>query len=146
MPPIEQDLQTISTNCIAVRLRKLNRIVSGIYDDALSPLGLKVSQLNVLVAAGCLKQARPAQLGKALALDESTVSRNVERMRARGWLEVVPDAEDGRGQRIQLTAQGRELIHAAVPAWKQAQTAVASLLGREGRSGLERAAHQASER
>ena len=42
-------IDTISRTCIAVRLRLLNRVVTNFYDDALRPLSLKVSQLNILI-------------------------------------------------------------------------------------------------
>src|SRR5205807_9326674 len=95
-------IDTIARTCIAVRLRLLNRVVTNFYDDALRPLGLKVSQLNILIVAAKLGLARPAQVSEILQLDASTLSRNVERMRARGWLEVVPD-EDARAQPLRLT-------------------------------------------
>src|SRR4051812_22520018 len=47
-------IERIATSCIAGRLRLLNRVVTNIYDDALRPLDLKVSQMNILVAAAKL--------------------------------------------------------------------------------------------
>src|SRR5687768_1530016 len=105
----DTSIDTIAKTCIAVRLRLLNRVVTNFYDDALRPLGLKVSQLNILIVAARLGLARPAQVCEILQLDTSTLSRNVERMRAKGWLEVVPE-EDTRTQPFRLTAQGRRLI------------------------------------
>src|SRR5207253_8577064 len=102
-------IDTISRTCIAVRLRLLNRVVTNFYDDALRPLGLKVSQLNILIVTAKLGLARPGQVCDLLQLDTSTLSRNVERMRAKDWLEVVPD-EDARTQPFRLTPQGRRLI------------------------------------
>src|ERR671925_1979521 len=99
-------IDTIAKTCIAVRLRLLNRVVTNFYDDALRPLGLKVSQLNILVVTAKLGLARPAQVCEILQLDTSTLSRNVERMRAKGWLEVVP-GQDARAQPFRLTPQGR---------------------------------------
>src|SRR5881392_2275314 len=124
-------IDTISRTCIAVRLRLLNRVVTTLYDDALRPLGLKVSQLNILVVTAKLGLARPAKVCDLLQLDPSTLSRNVERMRARGWLEVVP-GEDARTQPFRLTAQGRRLLERAVPAWEQAQQQAGELLGEDG--------------
>src|ERR1700758_4635223 len=109
-------IDTLSRTSIAVRLRLLNRVITNLYDDALRPLGLKVSQLNILIVAARLGLARPAQVCAILQLDTSTLSRNVERMKVQGWLEVVPD-EDARAQPFRLTAQGRQLIDRAVPAW-----------------------------
>ena len=121
-------IDTIAGECIAVRMRMLNRVVTNIYDDALRPLGVKVSQMNILVAAGKMGTARPAEVCERLHLDVSTLSRNVERMKARGWLEVIPD-EDGRAQPFRLTDQGRKLLEKAAPAWKKAQRQAKSLLG-----------------
>ena len=132
-------IDTISRTCIAVRLRLLNRVVTNFYDDALRPLGLKVSQLNILIVTAKLGVARPAQVCAILQLDTSTLSRNVERMRAHGWLEVVPD-EDARAQPFRLTSQGRRLIEKAVPAWEEAQRQAADLLGNEGIALLDKAA------
>src|SRR6184192_4824772 len=118
----------IAGECIAVRLRMLNRIITNIYDNTLRPLDLKVSQMNILVAAAKMGTARPLEVCEYLHLDVSTLSRNVERMKARGWLEVVPD-EDGRSQPIRLTPQGRKLLEKAVPAWREAQQQVKKVLG-----------------
>src|SRR5438270_13680021 len=121
-------IDQVAGECIAVRVRMLNRVITNIYDDALRPLGLKVSQMNVLVAAAKMGTARPAAVCEHLHLDVSTLSRNVERMKGRGWLEVVPD-EDGRSPPFRLTPQGRKLLEKAVPAWNEAQQQVKKVLG-----------------
>lgn len=131
----------IARSCIAVRLRLLNRVVTNFYDDALRPLGLKISQLNILIVTAKLGLARPAQVCDLLQLDVSTLSRNLERMRAQGWLEVIP-GEDARTQPFQLTTQGQRLIEKAVPAWEQAQREAKELLGSEGISVLDRVARK----
>src|SRR5271168_3546092 len=141
--PTSSNIETISRTCIAVRLRLLNRVVTNFYDDALRPLGLKVSQLNVLIVTAKLGLARPGQVCDILQLDTSTLSRNVERMRAHGWLEVVPD-EDARTQPFRLTLQGKRLIEKAVPAWEEAQRQAAALLGDEGIALLDQVARKLS--
>jgi DNA-binding MarR family transcriptional regulator len=132
-------IDTISKTCIAVRLRLLNRVVTNFYDNALRPLGLKVSQLNILIVMARIGLARPVQVCDILQLDTSTLSRNVERMRAQGWLEVVP-GEDARTQSIRLTTLGNRLIERAVPAWEEAQRQASELLGDQGIALLDKAA------
>lgn len=134
-------IDVIARTCIAVRLRLLNRRVTNLYDNVLRPLGLKVSQLNILIAVAKLDLARPAEVCEILQLDTSTLSRNVDRMRARGWLEVVPD-EDARAQPFKLTAMGRRLIGKAVPAWEKAQRQATKLLGEEGIALLDSVANK----
>ena len=120
----------ISGQCLAGRLRLLNRVVTGVYDDALRPLGLKTSQLNILVAAAKQGIARPAIICEQLHLDTSTLSRNVDRMKAKGWVEVVGD-EDGRAQPFRVTAKGHKLLEHAKPCWDTAQKKVKQLLGKD---------------
>ena len=139
--PENSSIDTIARSCIAVRLRLLNRVVTNLYDDALRPLGLKVSQLNILIVTAKLGLARPAQVCDLLQLDASTLSRNVKPLQAHGWLEVVPD-EDARAQPFRLTEQGRRLIEKAVPAWEEAQRRATELLGDEGIGLLDRAARK----
>src|SRR5947207_9822760 len=137
--PISNSIDTIARTCIAVRLRLLNRVITNLYDNALRPLGLKVSQLNILIVTAQLGLARPAQVCEVLELDASTLSRNVKPLQAHGWLEVVP-GEDARAQPFRLTPQGKRLIQKAVTAWEEAQRRASELLGDEGIALLDRAA------
>ena len=136
---ITSTIDTIAKTCVAVRLRLLNRVVTSFYDEALRPLGLKVSQLNILIVTAKLGLARPTQVCEILQLDTSTLSRNVRPLQAHGWLEVVPE-EDARAQPFRLTAQGKRLIEKAVPAWHEAQSQAIDLLGDEGIALLDRVA------
>jgi DNA-binding MarR family transcriptional regulator len=129
-------MDTIAETCLAMQLRTLSRVVTKIYDDALRPLALKASQLNILVAASKMGLANPLRVCRVLQMDPSTLSRNVERMRARGWLEVVP-AEDAREQPFRLTAAGRKLLEKAVPRWERAQEQAQALLGEGGANLLQ---------
>jgi DNA-binding MarR family transcriptional regulator len=134
-------VDVIAHNCIAMRLRLLNRVVTNLYDDALRPLGLKVSQLNLLVVTAKLGLAQPAKVCDTLQMDTSTLSRNLERMRAKGWLEVVP-GKDARTQPFRLTTQGKKLLERAIPAWEEAQRHATELLGGDGIALLNNAARK----
>lgn len=124
-------IETIATTCIAGRLRLLNRVVTNLYDDALRPFGVKLSQGNVLAVTAKLGVARPAEVCGILELDTSTLSRTVERMVANGWLEILPD-DDGRSHPFRLTEAGKRLMEKAIPAWEQAQAEARKLLGEDG--------------
>jgi DNA-binding MarR family transcriptional regulator len=138
-PTHDQMIDTIAKSCVSVRLRLLNRVVTNIYENALRPLGLKASQLNILTVTAKLGVARPAQVCRILHLETSTLSRNLERLKARGWIEVMPE-EDGRAQPFRLTAQGKRLIEKAFPKWQEGQRCAEELLGQEGVAMLDRAA------
>ncbi len=134
-------IETMARGCIAGRLRLLNRVVTNLYDDALRPLGVKLSQGNVLAVTAMLGVARPAQVCVLLQLDASTLSRTVERMVANGWLEVVPD-DDARAQPFRLTEVGRGLMERSIPAWEAAQERARELLGEDALGLLDAAARR----
>jgi DNA-binding MarR family transcriptional regulator len=126
----QKTIDYVSQTCVAGHLRILNRVVTNIYDDAFRPLGLKISQANILIIVAQQGVTRPADICDRLQLGTSTLSRNVERMRAKGWLEIVP-SDDARTQSLRLTAQGKRLLEQAYPLWQEAQRQAAEILGKE---------------
>jgi len=135
------DAAGVIRDCIATRLRMADRVITKIYDDALRPLGLKVTQMSMLVLAEDRGLIRQAEVGAELRLDDSTLSRNLERMRANGWLEEV-SADDARVHSYRLTATGRALLERAIPAWRGAQHEAERLLGDAGVQALRRFASE----
>jgi DNA-binding MarR family transcriptional regulator len=123
--------EVLAEECIAVRLRLINRVVTGIYDEAFRPYGLRVSQMNILGVIALLGRASPAQVCQILHLEKSTFSRNARRMRSKGWLERVP-TETGRTHCFKVTKEGNEILQKAFPAWREAQQKAISLMGEEG--------------
>jgi DNA-binding MarR family transcriptional regulator len=122
--------EVIAAECLAVRLRTLNRALTSVYDEALRPHGLRVGQLNLLVAVARLGTARPGDLCRLLRMDKSTLSRDVEVMRRNGWLAV--EAGAGRSRPLRITPAGEALLGQVVPAWQQAQQRARTLIGDEG--------------
>ncbi|MBT9317148.1 MarR family winged helix-turn-helix transcriptional regulator [Leptothoe spongobia] len=113
----------MTNDCIAMRLRQLNRIVTRLYDDALRPLGFTINQLNILATIVSRGPIPPGQLGQMLGMEKSTVSRTVDRMCKRGWIDVGP-GKDKRSQSLKATSQGRQLLATAAPVWQELQVTV----------------------
>ena len=133
--------ELIAGQCLGVRVRTLNRALTALYDDALRPHGLRVGQLNLLVAVARMETARPGDLCRLLRMDKSTLSRDVELMRRNGWLEV-DDSGDRRARPLRVSAEGRALLEEVVPAWQQAQERAGAMLGGEVTAALRRAVDQ----
>src|SRR5262245_10965198 len=129
----------IVEECSAVKLRVLTREGTKIFNQALRPHGLTVSQMNILVAASYLGQAKQQDICRALHLEKSTLSRDLTRMRERGWVTESP-SDDGRSSLLRVTALGGKLLQSAIPAWRQAQQQAAELLAERDIAALDRAA------
>ena len=133
--------ETFASDCIAYRVRVLNRVITNLYDAVLKPFGITVNQTTILATLAMVSRARPGQIGRNLHMEKSTVSRNLERMRINGWIEVA--AGDGGATRtVTVTPAGRNLLAALYPEWEKAQARAARLLGHEGVTAV-RALHEA---
>ena len=125
---------TIAAECLAVRVRVLSRTVTSLYDEALRPHGLKVTQMNLLVALVVAGREHGRRvLCDLLHLERSTLSRTIERMRRQGWVTTSPDA-DARTHLVSVTDAGKALLERAKPAWDEAQAQALALLGDEARA------------
>ena len=56
----------VAGECLAGRVRVINRVVSGVYDDALRPFNVRISQMNVLVAIAAMSPVRATDVGRRL--------------------------------------------------------------------------------
>ena len=127
--PADRAAETIAGECLAVRVRMLNRTITAIYDDALRPLGLTTGQLNILVVVTNRGPLSPGDVARRLKMEKSTVSRNVERMCANGWLTVTASDSGRKQQRPALPNRGRSTLRRIEP--PQSSTGLDTL----GRSG-----------
>ena len=82
----EKMADEIASNCFAVRTRIASRDITP-YDDRLRPLGLRITQLSVLVAVMKMGDAMPSEIGDVLHLDRSTLSRTMQRLIDNGWID-----------------------------------------------------------
>ena len=69
--------------------------------------GMTVAQAATLQALYLEGPMRLGALSLRLGIAPSTLTRNVERIESRGWVERAPDPEDGRAFRLHLSKDGR---------------------------------------
>jgi len=116
--------------CTNFKLRQLTRRVSQHYDRVVGTCGLKTTQYSLLSQVERLGPVRPSDLAAAMAMDASTLTRNLQPLLEHGWVAVGPGA-DGRSRLVTLTANGRAKRSEAQRAWKRAQLALNAQLGSE---------------
>src|SRR3954451_13758477 len=94
----------IASECLSVRVRRLGRVITRIYEAALSPHGVGIAQLNLLAAIAASGGARAVDLARVLELEKSTLSRDLRRMEEAGWIRIEPSGTNGRA--VTLTPAG----------------------------------------
>ena len=128
--------------CIALRVRRMSRIITRIYDDALRPLGLTASQFTLLTSLAMQDGVTASEVGFDLDIEKSTLSRNLKRLLALGLITMDPPA-GRRGRGLHLTDKGVEGIRAAYPLWRATQAKAEQTFGVDGRNKLDGLLNQA---
>jgi DNA-binding MarR family transcriptional regulator len=116
--------------CSNAKLRQLTRRVSQHYDHEMGKIGLKATQYSLLSKVLQRGPIRPGELAKAMALDASTLTRNLRALVAAGWLTVGAGTDD-RSHLVAITSAGRQKRSEAHRRWKAAQESLHDLLGVE---------------
>jgi DNA-binding MarR family transcriptional regulator len=97
--------------CVAVRIGRLHRLVARRFEQGLAPLDLTLPRLELLawltLAGG---PVRPATLADRLAVERSTMSRNLARLEKRSWVQIAERSPMGRSMTVVITDAGREML------------------------------------
>ena len=111
----------MQASCLGVRVGRLQRLVGRRFDQALRPLGLSISQMEVLSALTIMQTSlRPGELAAALSIERSTMSRNLALMEKHGLVETTETSPTGRSTKIGITALGSQTLADATTAWGEA--------------------------
>src|SRR5215472_12570227 len=76
--------------CVCSTLRMVSRAVTQLYDDMLRPSGLRVTQFSILAAIARLGAANLKHLERALAIDQTTLTRSLNLLERDRVIERVP--------------------------------------------------------
>jgi len=127
--------------CACGRLRRATRAVTQLYDDALAPAGLRLTQFSLLRTLARDGPLRISDLAKRQLLDRTALSRNLDPLLARG-LVVVVRGDDARTRQVALTRAGARALRAAEPHWRQVQENVAARIGSDRLDALIATLHE----
>ena len=122
--------------CHCAALRRASRRISQFYDDKLAPTGLRVSQYGILAMLHEYRDLSVNELARHMALDRTTMGKNLRPLQRDGLIRVAPSASDGRSRAIALTAEGFAALRAAAPLWREAQREFEESNGQEETTAL----------
>ena len=107
--------------CLNFQLRRTSRLLGRYYDDALRPLGLRITQFNLLAVLAQTGPIAITALADLMAMERSALARNLKPIERRKLLTVTP-GKDKRTRTVTLAPAGRRKLEEALPKWNQAQT------------------------
>ena len=117
------------TMCACNQLRRASRGMTQVYDAAMGPGDLKVTQLPILVALGSAGDLSVTSLAGALGLDRTTLTRNLGVLERRGLVSTSEHPDDARVRVVSLTPAGSRELAEALARWDAAQSLVEQRFG-----------------
>jgi DNA-binding MarR family transcriptional regulator len=128
----------MTADCLCFRARRVSRALTRMYDEALRPLGLQATQLTLLNAVTmCGEAGAPmGRLADVLAMDATTLSRNLRPLEKAGLVRMERLPADRRVRLATLTPAGQRMVEEALPLWTRAHERVVAALGTEAAADL----------
>ncbi|HTC97287.1 MAG TPA: MarR family winged helix-turn-helix transcriptional regulator [Bradyrhizobium sp.] len=109
------------SRCHCTVLRKASRRISQLYDAALAPSGLKITQRAILAQIGRSEPATVGALAEALVMDAGGLAHTLKPLIRDGLVAVGVDPQDRRNRLIRLTSTGKARLKQSDALWEAAQ-------------------------
>lgn len=125
---MQQLSSEVANTCACRKMREASRKVSRMYDDALRPAGIKTTQFTLLAVVARNDGATLTELAELLAVDRTTLSRNLGPLERGGLIEVSAEGYR-RARSAKITDKGVAAMEKALPLWRSAQKSLKKRLG-----------------
>lgn len=108
--------------CIAAALRAASRRLTLLYDEAMAPSGLRVTQFNILseLERRAAEPPTVSELAEILVMERSALGQTLRPLQKSGFVSLARDAGDARRRPVRLTKAGRMAVAHGRPYWEQA--------------------------
>jgi DNA-binding MarR family transcriptional regulator len=116
-------------SCACLHVRRADRQLSQMYDRHLRPLGIRSTQYGMLRCVDELPDPFISDIGRFLNMDQTTVTRNIEKLEKAGLVKSSPHPDDPRKKKVELSPAGKEKLAQAHPLWEEAQARILSNMG-----------------
>ena len=123
--------------CACDQLRRVTRGVTQLYDNAVMPSGLRITQLAIFIGLSTEGDVPLTVLADGLKLDRTTLTRNLKVLEDRGLIRTYEHADDARVRMVAMTLAGSGMLSDALDLWAEVQGFVEERFGRERLMALE---------
>ena len=117
--------------CVCFHARRGSRAVSQFYDRFMRPAGIRSAQYAMLSFIHRNENTSVGELAEFLCMDQSTATRNLERLEKENYVEFSVCPDDGRRKLLRLTSAGEEKLSEASSLWEAAQDVMRDRLGQD---------------
>jgi DNA-binding MarR family transcriptional regulator len=129
--------------CVGFNTRRVTRLVTQYYDQALAPVGLRSTQYSLLSALALMGETSMQDLAFILAMDRTTLTRNLGPLLKKGLVKTSV-GKDRRSRPLVMTEKGKSALEKALPYWQKAQSSIVDRIGADRWDQVMRWLHEIS--
>ena len=124
--------------CVGTATRKASRRLTQLYDNALSPSGLRSTQYAILAELDRRSHKPPTmrELADALVMDRSALGHNLRPLERNELISLDESEEDRRRRHVVMTPQGKAKFKEAKRLWQTAQDRFNEVFGQSQAADL----------
>jgi DNA-binding MarR family transcriptional regulator len=116
--------------CTCLAVRQAARHLTQFYDQFLASVGLRTTQYQLLARLKTVGPISINGLAAELAMDRTTLGRNILPLEREGLIKIAPGRDDRRSREISLTTSGKERVRQGTKKWSLAQAQFADAFGK----------------
>jgi DNA-binding MarR family transcriptional regulator len=117
--------------CLCSSFRRTARALSQVYEEAMRPTGLRITQFTILQALARTGEVKQGRLGEILVMDSTSLTRTLRIMLQQGWI-AQRRGEDQRERWLKLSKAGEAKLKIATASWEKVQARLQAKLGDAG--------------
>ncbi len=125
----QEECRFLETSCVAYNLRKSSHIIGRIYAKEMADAPIRGPLFSVLATIRKLGPGTITAVAKDLALDRTTLTRNLKALTQRGLIDVRQVTANRK--EIRLLPRGETALRRSLDCWQNAQKRVVKALGED---------------
>ena len=106
--------------CACTTVKKLSRVLGRVYDAALAPSEINVTQFAVMRSIARHDGEPLARVADDLQMDRTSLYRAISPMERDGWIEPCAGV-NARSRSVRLTRKGTHVLRSAAAEWDELQ-------------------------
>lgn len=117
--------------CLVAALRAATRRLTQLYDEAMAPAGLRITQFHILAELERRAAEPPTvgELAEILTMERSALGQTLRPLEREGLIDLTHDKRDGRRRPVRLTRAGKDKVARARRLWARAHEKSGHVLG-----------------
>lgn len=114
---------------LAALLAQASQLISGEFHEVVRAQGLAIAEWRVLASLADGRAVSTGRLAQLVVAKQPTVTRQLDRMQLKGYVERISDDADRRITLVRITPAGQQVVNRLIPLAREHENRVLAPFG-----------------